>query len=224
MQTPIQRTLVTPTGVHIRASEGDAPESRTIAGRAILFGQRSAPLWDDGEERAYEVIAPEAITRELLDMSDIKFNLYHDNSHLLARSNNGEGTLRYDIDAEGVTFEFEAPRTPDGDTALELVRRGDISGCSFAFSVPYWDSAYVDREVTHLSDGKVEVLYTVRAILGLHDMSLVVTPAYPDTHAELRDIMRSRKPEDAPAPPPADDTKWQAQVADMQRMAHTHDN
>nr|DAR12936.1 MAG TPA: prohead serine protease [Caudoviricetes sp.] len=218
-QTPIQRALLIPTGVHIRAAADGEPESRTITGRAILFGQRSAALWDDGEERAYEVIDKSAITRELLDKSDIKFNLYHDNQHLLARSNQGQGTLRYDVDDAGVTFEFDAPNTIDGDTALELVRRGDITGCSFAFTVPYWDTDYVSREVVHTDGGKVEILYTVRAVKGVHDMSLVVNPAYPDTHAELRELMHKAQDPDAP-----EETTWREQIEEMQRAAKTYDN
>ncbi|MBO5246147.1 MAG: hypothetical protein J6B28_02680, partial [Eubacterium sp.] len=40
---------------------------------------------------------------------------------ILARSKNGKGTLTYSVDDKGVYFEFEAPKTVDGDKALELV-------------------------------------------------------------------------------------------------------
>lgn len=61
----------------------------------------------------------------------------HDFATLLARSKRGEGTLQYDVDERGVHFSFDAPNTDDGDRALELVRRGDIDGCSFMFSCSY---------------------------------------------------------------------------------------
>ena len=117
----------TPAELRVReAGEGEAP-SRTITGYAILFNTQSAPLWSDDEEEAREVIAPEAVTRELLDGCDIKMTMFHDRQLILARSKNGTGTLTYNVDERGVAFSFDAPNTADGDKALELVRRGDIS-------------------------------------------------------------------------------------------------
>ena len=87
----------------------DGSESRTLVGRAILFNKESVHMWDDEDEYAVEVISPSAITKEFLDQCDIKMTMYHNREKLLARSRNGEGTLKYDVDAEGVTFEFEVP-------------------------------------------------------------------------------------------------------------------
>ena len=83
----LRRECVVREGVHLReAPEGQ--ESRTIEGYAILFNTPSAVLWseDDGKIEAREIIAPEAVTRELLDASDIKFTLFHDRQLILARS------------------------------------------------------------------------------------------------------------------------------------------
>ena len=125
----LRRECVVREGVHLReAPEGQ--ESRTIEGYAILFNTPSAVLWseEDGKIEAREIIAPEAVTRELLDASDIKFTLFHDRQLILSRSKQGHGTLSYDIDERGVKFSFEAPHTADGDKAVELVRRGDLAG------------------------------------------------------------------------------------------------
>lgn len=70
---------------------------------------------------------------------DIKMTLWHNREKLLARSNRGEGTLALTVDEIGVKYSFEAPNTPDGNTALELVRRGDLSGSSFT----YWSDEKV---------------------------------------------------------------------------------
>ena len=88
-----------------------------------------------------------------------------------------------------MAFEFEAPKTSDGDTALELVRRGDISGCSFMFRTHYYDSAYVSRDVKR-ENGKTIVTYTVNTITGIYDFTLAADPAYPDTscEAEAREL------------------------------------
>ena len=54
---------------------------------------------------------------------------------VLARSRNGEGTLEIRIEDDGLHFAFDAPNTTRGNDLLELVRRGDISECSFKFKV-----------------------------------------------------------------------------------------
>ena len=175
----------------------------------------SAVLWseDDGKIEAREIIAPEAVTRELLDASDIKFTLFHDRQLILARSKEGQGTLSYDIDTRGVKFSFEAPHTADGDKAVELVRRGDLAGCSFAFSTYYWKSDYVDRNVKTEATGKQLITYTVRQIVGVYDMTLAADPAYPDTSVSLREQFE-------PAPtPPVDDTAEQERERQLEEMA-----
>lgn len=193
------------TGLCVReAAEGDAP-SRTITGYAIRFNEPSLPLWTDGDSEACEVIAPEAVTRELLDGADIKMTMFHDNHLLLARSNKGAGTLRYDVDDQGVRFEFDAPHTADGDKALELVRRGDIAGCSFAFSTYYYDRDYVER-TSQVSGGVNHITYTVRAITGIYDFTLTDAPAYPVTSVEARELAAGLRAAEKPTPaaPPAD--------------------
>ncbi len=144
--TEVKRTLrIDCADLRVReAAEGEAP-SRTITGYAILFNTPSAPLWSDEDSEAREVIAPGAITKEMLDGCDIKFTMFHDRQLILGRSNKGTGTLSYFVDEKGVGFNLELPKSPNGDEALELVSRGDISGCSFAFTTRYWDSDFVER-------------------------------------------------------------------------------
>lgn len=174
------------SGLHIREAEGEA-ESRTVVGRAILFNKESIHLWEDEDEYAVEVIAPEAITRELLDQCDIKLTMFHDRQLILARSRNGEGTLKYEVDDEGVLFEAEVARTVDGDKALELVKRGDISGCSFAFRTHYFNPGFVTRTVVKEGD-KTKIVYTVRTVTDILDFTLAADPAYPETVCDVREL------------------------------------
>ena len=191
--------MCTPTELHIReAAEGEAP-SRTIIGYAILFNVPSAPLWSDDDSEAREMIAPEAVTKELLDAQDIKMTMFHDNHALLARSNKGDGTLSYTVDDKGVMFEFNAPNTVDGDKALELVRRGDISGCSFAFTTHYFDRDFVERQSSVAANGVNNITYKVKAITGIYDFTLAANPYYPDTSVEVRELTKELKCEQTPA-------------------------
>lgn len=191
------RQFVTLGPLQVREQPDGSP-GRTITGYAILFDTPSSPLWSDEDSEAREVISREAVSREFLDGQDIKMTLFHDRQLLLARSNKGVGTLSYDVDERGVRFEFEAPHTADGDKALELVRRGDLSGCSFAFSTRYYDSDFVER--TALSEGgRTNITYRVKSLTGLYDFTLAIDPAYPDTSVEARERERLFTAPDVPA-------------------------
>lgn len=176
--------------IRLREKEGKG-QSRIITGYAILFNTSSAPLWTEGDKKVYEQIAPEAITKELLDTQDIKMTMFHDRQLILARSNKGQGTLSYNVDSKGVSFEFEAPKTVDGDKAIELVKRGDLQGCSFAFSTSYNDGAYVELVTTDK-----EIIYKVRKIIDVYDFTLAADPAYPDTNVNLREALKNLQKEE----------------------------
>lgn len=217
--TVIQRTLHTASDLRVREAAEGQGESRTITGYAILFGVRSAPFYDYDGEVGYEVIAPTAITKELLDGCDIKMTMFHNRQLILARSKNGEGTLSYSVDDKGVAFEFEAPHTTDGDKALELVRRGDISGCSFAFTTHYYDSAFVSREVT-TEGGKTVITHVVKTITGVYDFTLAADPAYPDTNceAQARELIEGVRKEETPQ---EENPQMREQIKQMRKTATT---
>ena len=215
----ISRMLYTVTDLRVReAAEGEVA-SRTITGYVILFNVPSAPLYSYDDEEAREVIAPGAVTKELLDGCDIKMTMFHDRQLILARSKNGKGTLSYGIDDKGVYFEFDAPKTADGDKALELVRRGDIAGCSFMFTTHYYDSAYVSRDVQRV-DGKTIITYTVNVITGIYDFTLAADPAYPDTtcEAEARELVKELRAAVEPGQP-KNYEKMREQVREMRCAA-----
>lgn len=217
----VRRCLCTPTELHVReAAEGEAP-SRTITGYAILFNVPSAPLWSDEDSEAREVIAPEAVTKEILDAQDIKMTMFHNRQLILGRSNKGGGTLSYTVDDKGVAFEFDAPNTVDGDKALELVRRGDISGCSFAFTTHYYDSDFVERQSEVAPNGVNKITYRVKAVTGIYDFTLAADPYYPDTSVEARELAKELKREQTPEPDPKQEEEKKAKMREQLReMRH----
>lgn len=161
-------------------------EGRTISGYAIVFGveSRVLPSWDGS---FIEVIERGAVSDELLRTSDVKALFNHDRNYLLARNVNGEGTLRLSVDDHGLRFEFDAPETTVGNDVLELVKRGDLRGCSFAFTVNEEDVKY-----TRAGDIKKR---TIHKLSGLYDVSVVVDPAYTQTSVDARsfDAQEERK-------------------------------
>lgn len=201
----IKREIYVPSTIHLReAAEGEA-SGRTIEGYAILFDTPSVALYDDGEEELREVIDKGAVTQELLDGSDILFNMYHNRQRILGRSKNGNGTLSYRVDDKGVFFSLELPETTDGDDTLELVRSGIVDGCSFAFSTRYYDSAFVERSVEK-KEGKRVITCRVKEITGIYDMCITPNPAYDKTSVEARELSKGlEKPE--PQEPPKKDLR-----------------
>lgn len=155
-----------------------------------------------------------------MDSCDIKFTMYHDRQMILGRSNKGTGTLEYFVDEKGVGFNLELPKSPNGDEALELVRRGDISGCSFAFTTRYWDSDFVERSVK-VVNGSSQITYTVKAVTGIYDFTLAADPAYPDTSVEAREFTDGLREGISPIAeePKADVEKVRKQVREMRLAA-----
>ena len=159
-------------GLRVEQRADETP-SRTIVGYAAVFDSWSDPINGWFKEK---------IDRHAFDdcdMSDVIMCFNHSINDLLARTTSG--TLQLSIDDHGLRFSFEAPHTARGDEMLDLVRRGDISQCSFRFSVAEDVWAYADNSnALEMSER------TVLKIAKLYDTSLVVYPAYPDTEALMR--------------------------------------
>ena len=161
------------------AAEGGG-ESRIIEGYAIVFGVESriiSDYWDNYRE----IIEPGAITEERLKDMDIKMTMDHNREKILARSNQGEGTLKLTVDEVGVKYSFEAPNTVDGDTALELVKRGDLSGSSFMF----WTDEKSGVSYEKRSDGIM--LRRVKTIGMIYDMTIAADPSFEQTTVAARE-------------------------------------
>lgn len=161
------------------AQDGQEGESRTITGTAIVFNAESEVL-DDWGERFREVILPSAATQAFLNTQDIKMNLLHERELTIARCNKGKGSMRLWVDEKGVNFEFEAPNCDIGNRCLELVKRGDYSGCSFEF----YPKDY-DKEVNG-NDVKI----THRSFEFISSLTIGMDPAYRQTSVNVREITK----------------------------------
>ena len=180
-------------GLQIREPQEGQTESRTIEGTPIVFGVRSVNLtpWSDTSE-VYEVLEPGCITQELISRSDVILNLNHSNMvpDVLGRCRNGKGTLELELRENKIGCRCDLPRTNNANDALELMKRGDITGMSFAFEDDYQDSengvSYERTAETH--DGKEVWLRHVKRITGLYDVAIVTHPAYEQTSVCVREL------------------------------------
>lgn len=159
-------------------------EGRIIEGYAVVFGQESRVLYDREKKRAFvEVIEKGAITEEMLRNCDVKALLNHDKQRLLARYNHGVGTLTLELDDYGLKYRFESPNTVDGDFIVEMIKRGDIFGSSFAYFANDKDKGKVTLS---MKDGLI--LRTVHKIDRITDISPVIDPAFYGTDVTVRSM------------------------------------
>jgi HK97 family phage prohead protease len=136
-----------------------------LEGYAALFNSRSENLGG-----FTETIKPGAFRASLKARNDIKLLWNHDTGAVMGSTR--AGTLTLTEDERGLRVSATLPDTTYGRDARELVRRGDVTGFSFGFSMP----ARGGDEWS--ADGTERVLKSVR----LHEVSLVAFPAYPETN------------------------------------------
>jgi hypothetical protein len=153
-----------------RAATDVSTDGSRIIGYAILFDTLSIDL---GGFR--EVITPTAVDRTLRDGLDVRALVDHDPSKVLGRTT--AGTLRLGKDTRGLRVEIDPPDTTVGRDVVALVRRGDVTGMSFAFAVVRPDGERFERRA-----GEV-----VRVIsdMTISDVSVVTFPAYAATDVQV---------------------------------------
>lgn len=145
-------------------------DGKKISGYAATFDRETAlPGFT-------EVIRHGAFDRALREKQDVVCLFNHDTNFVLGRT--GAGTLRLSQDSRGLYFVCDLPDTQAARDLHESVKRGDINGCSFAFTLPHeggqtWSEQRggVLRELTDLD---------------IHDVSPVTYPAYEGTSVDAR--------------------------------------
>lgn len=177
----------------VRVSEGDKP---VISGYAAVFNVLSEDLGGFREQLSAGAFSG------VLD-NDVRALINHDSNLVLGR--NKAGTLALREDATGLLVDITPPDTQAGRDLLELMRRGDVTQMSFAFTVGREDQTWT-------RDGTGPWLRTIKRLQRLYDVSVVTYPAYPQTTAAVRaleDVQRT-----------ADQTARQMQrLADSARRA-----
>ena len=161
-------------GGQIRAKrDGDTPG---IEGVAAVYG----PEYDLGW--FIEKIAPGAFSRALDEKQDVRCLFNHNADNLLGRTKNG--TLKLEDSSEGLRYACDTDsETTVGRDVVRMIERGDLDGCSFAFTVrkDTWSDEY---------DANGKYLRTTRTIedLDLYDVGPVTYPAYTETTVGVRSM------------------------------------
>jgi uncharacterized protein len=182
-----------PADVELRVE--DSASGPKLVGYAAKYEKWSEDLgvWTGSFKEKIRSGAFDAVIKT----DDVRCLKNHDPNLLLGRTSSG--TMRLSSDKVGLRFEVDLPDTNTGNDTAEEVRRGDLSGCSFAFRVE-------TDEWKHLPDGTSE--RTLIKISRLFDVGPVTYPAYPDTDVAVRALeehlatVEAAKPEPQPAEQP----------------------
>jgi HK97 family phage prohead protease len=135
-----------------------------IRGLAAAYGKWSLDLGG-----FKEIIEPGAFDRVLSRKNlDVVAFFDHDGQPL---GRTTSGTLRLAVDERGLNYENDPPDTQLGRDVTTLIRRRDLFGSSFAFTVD-------PKGETWTHDEKGNTSRTIREFSGLYDVSVVTHAAY----------------------------------------------
>lgn len=132
-------------------------------------------MFDWLEER----INSRAFDRSIKEAHDARALFNHDSTNLLGRVKSG--TTRLSVDNFGLRYEIDVPDTQVGRDTLTSIKRGDISGSSFAFR-----ATNVVWSTDHRDGAEVEIREIMDLDLG--DVGPVTYPAYEATTADTRSV------------------------------------
>lgn len=93
-------------------------------------------------------------------------------SEKILGSTNG-GTLELRSTDKGLEFMLDVANTSTGDDVIKLIKRGDLTKMSFAFTV--------DVGMDSWQNYGIEMIRTINNFSALHDISIVSVPAYNET-------------------------------------------
>jgi HK97 family phage prohead protease len=161
-------TRVSHADIELREVQGS--NGMTFEGYAAVFNSPSQPIGG----QFTEFVAPGAFKRSLQARNDIKLLWNHDTGQVLGSTR--AGTLTLTEDSRGLKAIANLPDTQLGRDTATLLKRGDVAGMSFGFTVPKNGDSW--------SDDGTRTLHSVR----LHEVSITAFPAYDSTSAQVRSI------------------------------------
>ena len=157
------------------------PEGKGIEGYAAVFNELSEDL---GWFR--EIIMPGAFKDCLATDPDVRALFNHNADMVLGRTT--AKTLRLKEDSKGLHFDCDLPDTQAARDLLTSIERGDISQCSFGFTVTKHKIGEEKQD-----DGEMQLIRELHAV-DVFDVSPVTFPAYPQTSVDTRSLFPDGMP------------------------------
>ena len=165
------------------AGEIRATESGEISVYAAVFydGSKGSEfeLWSGATER----IAPGAFKRSIESLQDTRALFNHEPDKLLGRIS--AGTLKLEEDGRGLLYTISLGETSTARDVKEMIKRGDLTGSSFSFTIAEggeeWRDTEEGRQIRHITD------------VNLLDVGPVTFPAYAGTSANSRSVKAAER-------------------------------
>jgi len=152
-------------------------------GKRRIVGYASVFYRDGDQGTEYEIwpglrerIMPGAFERAIRERQDVRALVNHNPGLLLGRTKSG--TLTLTADERGLKYEVDPPDTQVARDTMTSLKRGDMSGSSFAFMVA--EKGYEFREEKDFD------VVEVRDV-DLYDVGPVTFPAYAGATSGLRE-------------------------------------
>jgi Escherichia/Staphylococcus phage prohead protease len=160
----------------VKGAEVRAKDDGHIHGHAAVFDQECV-LWDSPGYRAIEIVKPGAFERALKEKQDVRCLFNHSPDNVLGRTTAGTMTMKEDD--QGLYFDTDPPDTQVARDVRTLVRRKDITGCSFAFTVTKQTVREEEIDKKTIRTREIEDV-------DLYDVGPVTYPAYEGTDVNSR--------------------------------------
>jgi Escherichia/Staphylococcus phage prohead protease len=151
-------------------SDADSGPMMRVQGYAAKYNTLSSNLGGFKER-----CAPGCFSRSISAGADVRALINHDPNLVLGRRS--AGTVEISSDNVGLRWTCTLPDTSYARDLYALIKRGDVSQCSFAFSVE--DEDWADE--TDPENGERVSIRTLRDV-NLLDVSAVTYPAYEQTN------------------------------------------
>lgn len=160
--------------VQLETREG---QSSRITGYAAVYYNGTADTEYQLFDNYYERIMPGAFDRAIREKDDVRALFNHDPNQILGRSS--AGTVRLIADGKGLSYEIEPGDTTVARDVQQHLKRKDVTGSSFAFTV-------TEERWVKVGEGKDK--RTIREVVNvrLYDVGPVTYPAYTGTSAATR--------------------------------------
>lgn len=166
----MKETRLSSIKAELRADEAAASESLILWGQPILYDTPTTIHDPAGDY--IEIIKRGAL--DWADLSDVRLLYNHDTNKIpLARA---PKTMELKKGTAGLELTATLPDTQEARAVYEAVKRGDLDGMSFCFTVPEDGDSYDPKTNTR----------TITKIAKVYECSVVVFPAYPQTSVEAR--------------------------------------
>jgi HK97 family phage prohead protease len=169
-----QRTVTRAYNFELRA-ESNEKNGDHIVGRPIVYDSLTNLGYFD------EIIERGALDKA--NLKDVRFLVNHNTDMIpLARSrnNNENSTMQMTVDEDGmgIRVNLDTENNTDARNLYSAIKRGDISGMSFMFSIDdeEWENLESDHPTRH-----------IRKIGTVLEVSAVTFPAYEATEISARD-------------------------------------